>query len=195
MRVDSSGSRGLRPGQGAEVGGRTRCKGLSLAFTEGRAERKREADRASQLHHPGGGRPGGPQPQPYPPLPSSTGRRPRGRAQGLRRPGCPRAAPPAGRRRRPRCPSGRGAACGGPGGTVGTGRTSRRSAGRMTAVFPGGLHQGRGAGGQGALGLPGRPLGKVAGEGSQPLTWPHGELSPTAMPPAARTTAWNSSLS
>lgn len=59
VRVDSSRSRGLRPGQGAEVGGR-RCKGLRPAFTEGRAERKREGDRESQLHHPDGGRPGGP---------------------------------------------------------------------------------------------------------------------------------------
>ena len=61
VRVDSSRSRGLRPGQGAEVGGR-RCKGLRPAFTEGRAERKREGDRAFQLHHPDGAGQEAPQP-------------------------------------------------------------------------------------------------------------------------------------
>ena len=66
VRADSSRSGGLRPGQGAEAGGRRRCKGLRAAFTEGCAERKREGDRASQLHHPGGGWPGRP---PNPNLP------------------------------------------------------------------------------------------------------------------------------
>lgn len=36
------------------------------------------------------------------------------------------------------------------------------------------------------------PLGKVAGEGPHPLTWPQGELTPSTVPLAAWTTAWNS---
>jgi hypothetical protein len=44
----------------------------------------------------------------------------------------------------------------------------------------------------GSQGVWWEPLGKVVGEGSQPLTWPHGELIPSRVPLAAWTTAWNS---
>lgn len=135
------------------------------------------------------------------PLPSSAERHPQHRMQGLRCPDSPGAAAPAQWRRRPRCPHGGGAGCGGLEGAAGSRRTSRRPVGRRAAV-PMGAWPCTRANGQvdGVIwGLLGRcrrePLGQVAGEGSHLLTWPHGELIPSRMPPAAWTTALNSSSS
>lgn len=80
------------------------------------------------------------------PLPSSAERHPQHRLQGLRCPDSPGAAAPAQLQRRPRCPHGGGAGCGGLEGAAGARRTSRRPVGRRAGVSTGGLalHQGEG---------------------------------------------------
>lgn len=187
MVAIASSGRSLGMGVRLEGGERRNARGSEtheVGVGRGRknnAPERRDTHTHAQTHL--GGRPPGHYPHSNlhlpPPVPSSAGRHPRHRVQGLRGPDTPGAAAPAQWRRWPGCPHGRGAGFESLEGTAGARRTSHRSVGRKAAISmgpgPAPRWRGRWMGCSGGyLEEEGRNVWGTFGEGSHCLPGPKG---------------------